>query len=235
MSGKFYAVGIGSGDFEYLTLKAKRVIEQADVIAAPVKKCGEKSTALEIVKKAVDLSEKRIEEVEFLMSGDRDVRLNSRKRAIEKIKMLLSENNDVAMITLGDVTVYSTCVYVNKQIRDMGFDTEMVSGVPSFCAAAADAQISLCEENETLAVIPAIGADVDFGSVIDNFDNIVIMKAGRNMNKIYDCLDERNLLSNAVIASRVGMDGGVTESIRRDGDYGYFTTVIIKKSLGDRK
>ena len=114
----------------------------------------------------------------------------------------------------------------------MGFDTEMVSGVPSFCAAAADAQISLCEENETLAVIPAVGADVDFGSVIDNFD---IMKAGRNMNKIYDCLDERNLLNNTVIASRVGMDGGVMESIKRDGNYGYFTTVIIKKSLGEGK
>ena len=88
MSGKFYAVGAGSGDFEYLTLKAKRIIENADVIAAPVKKCGEKSTALEIVKKAVDLSGKRIEEVEFLMSGDRNARLNSRKRAIEKIKSL---------------------------------------------------------------------------------------------------------------------------------------------------
>ena len=139
------------------------------------------------------------------------------------------------MITLGDVTVYSTCVYVNNGIKDMGFDTEMGSGVPSFCAAAAEAKISLCEENETLAVIPATGADVDFGSVIDNFDNIVIMKAGKNMSKIYDCLSERNLLNNAIIASRVGMDGGVTEKIKRDGDYGYFTTVIIKKSLGEGK
>ena len=40
---KFYSVGVGAGDGSYITLGALRALEQADIIAVPVKKYGEKS------------------------------------------------------------------------------------------------------------------------------------------------------------------------------------------------
>ena len=51
---KFYSVGVGAGDGSYITLGALRALEQADIIAVPVKKYGEKSTALEIIRKEFD-------------------------------------------------------------------------------------------------------------------------------------------------------------------------------------
>ncbi len=201
----FYSVGVGPGDFEYLTLKAKRILEYADVIAVPVKSHGEKSTAFKIAKKAVDMSGKEIVEIEFVMSRDRNVRLASRQNAAWKIAALLDSGKTVAMVTLGDVSFYSTCSYVNKRLANMGYGVEIISGIPSFSAAAAKARLSLCEEDETLAVIPAVTADEDFEKIIDVFDNIVIMKAGKNINKIYNCLEKRGLIDNAVVASGVGM------------------------------
>lgn len=59
MAGKLYGVGIGPGDPKLLTLKAKEVLESADIIAVPVKAPGEESTALSIVQPAVDLTGKR--------------------------------------------------------------------------------------------------------------------------------------------------------------------------------
>ena len=38
MLGKFYAVGVGPGDPELMTLKAVRCIEESDVIAVAVSK-----------------------------------------------------------------------------------------------------------------------------------------------------------------------------------------------------
>ena len=38
---KFYSVGVGAGDGSYITLGALRALEQADIIAVPVKKYGE--------------------------------------------------------------------------------------------------------------------------------------------------------------------------------------------------
>lgn len=227
MSGKFYSVGVGAGDFEYLTLKAKHVIESADIIAVPVKAYGEPSTAFEIVRKAVNIDGKEIVEAEFLMSRNKDVCLASRKRAAQKIASLLDAENTVAMITLGDVSFYSTCSYVNQELKSAGYDIEIISGIPSFCAAAAKAKISLCEENETLAVIPAAASNLD--SIIDSFDNVVIMKAGKSIGVIYDCLEKRGLTENAVVTSRVGMDNELIEPIQYGKEYGYFTTVIIKK------
>ena len=58
MKGKLYGIGVGPGDPELLTLKAKRILEAADVIAVPVKEAGEKSTALEIIRPVVCLDHK---------------------------------------------------------------------------------------------------------------------------------------------------------------------------------
>ena len=59
--GKLYGVGVGPGDKELVTLKAIRILNESDVIMAPVMKNGEK-TALNIVeehikgKKVIDCS-----------------------------------------------------------------------------------------------------------------------------------------------------------------------------------
>ena len=46
--GILYGVGVGPGDPELLTLKAQRILREADVIAVPDKGAGEK-TALTII------------------------------------------------------------------------------------------------------------------------------------------------------------------------------------------
>ncbi|MEG1578335.1 MAG: SAM-dependent methyltransferase, partial [Oscillospiraceae bacterium] len=47
--GRLYGIGVGPGDPELLTLKAVRLLGEADIIAVPDKGTGEK-TALNIVK-----------------------------------------------------------------------------------------------------------------------------------------------------------------------------------------
>ncbi len=59
MKGKLYGIGVGPGDPELLTLKAKRLIEECDIVAVPVKKEGEDSVALNIAKGAVKILRKR--------------------------------------------------------------------------------------------------------------------------------------------------------------------------------
>ena len=46
-------------------------------------------------------------------------------------------------MTLGDVTVYSTYGYVHKKLLALGYESVLINGVPSFCAAAAKLGISL--------------------------------------------------------------------------------------------
>lgn len=129
---KFYSVGVGAGDGSYITLGALRALEQADIIAVPVKKYGEKSTALEIIRKEFDTDKKEISELEFRMSGDTKIREESRRNSAEKIISALKDGKDVAMITLGDVSVYSTCTYVHNAVKNAGFELEIIPGITSF-------------------------------------------------------------------------------------------------------
>lgn len=59
MKGKLYGIGVGPGDPELLTLKAKRLIEECDIVAVPVKKEGEDSVALNIAKVLLRFLRKR--------------------------------------------------------------------------------------------------------------------------------------------------------------------------------
>ena len=102
---KFYSVGVGAGDGSYITLGALRALEKEDIIAVPVKKSGEKSTALEIIRKEFDTDKKEILELEFPMSSDDKTRQPSRCAAAEKIISALDNGKNIAMITLGDVSV----------------------------------------------------------------------------------------------------------------------------------
>lgn len=51
--------------------------------------------------------------------------------------------------------MYSTYIYIHKRICDLGYDTEIVSGIASFCAVSARLNTGLVEKAEPLHVIPA--------------------------------------------------------------------------------
>ena len=85
MKGKLYGIGVGPGDPELLTLKAKRILDEADIIAVPVKEAGEESTALEIIRPVVELEHKHLLEVIFRMAKDKEERKKCRAAACEQL------------------------------------------------------------------------------------------------------------------------------------------------------
>ncbi len=66
------------------------------------------------------------------MSRDTKIREESRRNSAEKIISALKDGKDVAMITLGDVSVYSTCTYVHNAVKNAGFELEIIPGITSF-------------------------------------------------------------------------------------------------------
>lgn len=229
MAGKLYGIGVGPGDPGLLTLKAKAALDSAKVIAYPVKEKGEESTALNIIKPVVDLSGKQIIEVVFKMDRDKQKREQCRKKAADELAGYLSEGKDIAMITLGDVSIYSTYTYVNQMVKAMGYETEIIPGIPSFCSGAALAEVSLAEGNEGLGVISSLKGKDSLNSALDLFDNLVVMKAGSSIESIGEVLSERGLLENALVMSNVGMADEYIGPLDIKRQYGYFTTLIIKK------
>ena len=182
--------------------------------------CGKSVTSLSLMH-LVQSPPGKIVDGEILMDG-RDL-LKLSKSEMEHVN-----GKDVAMITLGDVSVYSTCTYVHNAVKNAGFELEIIPGITSFCAAADKAQISLCEGNESVAIIPSLKSNL-LEKYIADFDTVVIMKSGNDTDVISDILKKYGLENNAIVSSCIGMENEVIEKIQKGKSYGYFTTVIVRK------
>lgn len=231
MKGKLYGIGVGPGDPELMTLKAKRLIEECDIVAVPVKKEGEESVALNIARGAAKVPEEKVRRVLFTMNKDKEKREACRQAAAETIMGYLNEGQSVAMPVLGDVGIYSTYSYVHKRLIKAGYEVEMISGIPSFCAGASKANISIVEGNEGFGVIPSLKGIDQVEKAMEVFDNLVIMKVGSHVKEVYDILKAKGKEDHAIIISNVGMEGEYVGPLLPDREYGYFTTMIIKSEM----
>ncbi len=222
---KLYGVGVGPGDPELLTRKAVRILREADVIAAPDIGNGS-GTALHIVREFVE--GKPVLPCVTPMVRDRAALDEAHDKIAGQLCALLCEGKNVAFITLGDPTVYSTYLYIHRRVLARGYEAELVPGVPSFCAAAALLNGSLCEGSEQLLIVPASHKGVD--SCLAQDANLVFMKAGRELPALRASLAEHGLLENASLVVNCGMDGERVYRHLADApeEAGYFAVVIVK-------
>ena len=153
----FYAVGVGPGDPMWMTREACAVLEACPVIAAPQTASGE-MLALSIAQGAVELGGKTVLPLSFAMSRDAAVRAAGYAHAADAIAPELDAGRDVAMVNLGDVSIYATAYYVLDELRRRGYDTRMVPGVASFSAVAAALGRSLTEMELPLPEALKLGA-----------------------------------------------------------------------------
>lgn len=225
-NGTFYAVGVGPGDPELLTRKACRILSGCPVIAAPRTASGE-MLALEIARDAVDLTGKEILPLEFAMARQISARKAGYRKAAEQIAAVLESGRDVAMVNLGDVSIYATAYYVLDVVRSMGFRTEMVPGVPSFCAVAAALGRSLTEPEAPLHIYPAGKTDLD--TALAQPGTKVLMKSGSTMAATAQALERQGLAGKSAMVADCGLP---TEQVFQTMEdlpekISYFATVIV--------
>lgn len=223
MSGILFGVSVGAGDPELMTLGAVRTIERCRIIAVPRTK-GESSLALSIAEQAVDMSGKEILYFDFPMTRNRNEWKQSHISAADIICERLANNEDTAMLCLGDISVYSTFSYVADIAKQRGYACEWKAGVTSFCVAASVCGIPLVSGNEPLIVIPA--AAENFDELMAQDGTKVIMKPRIITDRLRSALSGKSFYA-------VSDCGLPDEQIYTDIDDvpekgSYFTVFIVK-------
>ena len=137
--GKLYGVGVGPGDPELITLKAIKTLQACPVVACPVTGSGQ-MLALDVARAAVDLSGKTVVPFAISMTKDDDQRAAEYQAAAETVAEHLAVGRDVAVINLGDLSIFATFPYLARIVADMGYEYEMQPAVNSFAAAACAAE-----------------------------------------------------------------------------------------------
>ena len=231
LTGTFYGVSIGPGDPELLTFQAVRLIRQCPVLAAPQTASGQ-MLALDIARRALgaELDGKTILPLHFAMSRDSEVLKASHAAAADAVRAHLDAGRDVALLNLGDVSIYATYGYLEEILTAQGYAAVRIAGVPSFCAAAARLGQSLTGGMEQPLTI-APGRHVE--QVLAAPGAKVLMKTGRRLPKTLDALRERGLLANSAMVCNCGLPDEAVFPALTDydpaQDAGYFATILVKE------
>lgn len=226
MAGILYGVGVGPGDPELMTLKAVRLIQENEVIVFPGP-VAQETVAYQIAVQAVpELANKTLVAVEMPMTHDQQEMTRNHDKAADTLESYLKAGQNVVFLTLGDPTIYSTCLYVQKRMMERGYKTQLVSGITSFCAAAARTNTPLVEWNEQLHILPAVHR---LDSCLELSGNYILMKSGKKMNQVKEILADSN--RDIVMVENCGMEN---EHIYRSveeipDDAGYYSLIIAKE------
>ncbi|MEO5968529.1 MAG: precorrin-2 C(20)-methyltransferase [Bdellovibrionia bacterium] len=231
--GKLYGVGVGPGATDLLTLRAVNILNTVDVIAIPKSSDHVRPFAWRICSPVVQENPKQ-EKIflMFPMTKDSTILIPAWDHAFGEIGKRLEQGLNVAFITQGDPSVYSSWGYLldESQARWPGIQVEIVPAVSSITAIPAILRTPLADGQERFCVLPATYGIEDLPKLIQDFDTIILTKVGRMIPQLVDILKKLELLHTATYVSYGTTDQEHVvkdlETIKND-KCDYFSTVMI--------
>ena len=205
--GKFYGVGVGPGNPQFLTLRAVQVLQEVEIVAIPISRNDRESVAWDIARTHCRPNVELLE-LEMPMTADKIVLTQAWQTAAEAVLTELRAGKSIAFITLGDPSLYSTYSYLLNHLRPhLPVELiETVPGITAMSAAAARLNIPLAVGDEPLVVLP--GTE-DVEKFLD-LPNLVVLKVSRRLPHLLTAIQQAQ--KEAILCTRVGQ---TKEEIRR--------------------
>jgi precorrin-2/cobalt-factor-2 C20-methyltransferase len=204
--GKLIGASLGPGDPDLITRRAWAALQSGARWLYPVKKAEESSYALSIVERGGIPVPADAVELVFPMTRDADILAKAWARAAVQTVELLGEGRDLVFLVEGDASTFATFGHLARVVRERvpQVEVETIPGVSSFAAAAAASGVTLAEEDETFAIIPAnYGVEV-IDHLLDEFDTLALLKVKPMVDEVVELLEQRDLLATSVFIEKVG-------------------------------
>jgi precorrin-2 C20-methyltransferase/precorrin-3B C17-methyltransferase len=230
--GRLFGVGIGPGDPELLTLKARRVIEAAAVVAYPTARHG-RSVSRRIA--APYLGEQIEVALTFPVTTEETASPEAYDRALrdfydaaaEQLAEHLDAGRDVAVLCEGDPFFYGSYMYLHERLAHR-YETEVVPGVTSFSAAAAAAGTPLAKRDDVLTVLPGTLAPDVLATSLRGVDAAVILKLGRTFENVREAAEQAGVAERGVYVERASAPEQRVAALRAvDGEVPYMSLVLV--------
>jgi precorrin-2 C20-methyltransferase/precorrin-3B C17-methyltransferase len=205
--GTLWGVGLGPGDPELVTVKAARVIAEADVVAYHSARHG-RSIARGIAEPYLrpgQIEEHLVYPVTTESTdhpgGYRGAIEDFYRESADRIAAHLDAGRTVALLAEGDPLFYSSYMHMHTRLTQR-FDAVIVPGVTSVSAASAATGTPLVQGDEVLTILPGtLPADELRRRLIDT-DAAVVLKLGRSYPAVREALSSAGRLDETFYVER---------------------------------
>jgi precorrin-2/cobalt-factor-2 C20-methyltransferase len=234
MNGKLVGVGVGPGDPELITLKAVRVLEQADVVAH-FTKAAHSGNAWTI---AARYFKAGVRELSLVFPVTTELPKDEARYcdiirafydgAARDLAAHLDEGRLVAVICEGDPLFYGSYMHLHVRLAPR-FRTEIVAGVSGMSGCWSAAGTPIAQGDDVFSVIPGTLAQDELERRLAEADAAVVIKLGRNLPKVRRALEQAGRLDRAVYVERGTMTGerAIPLAAKPDDCAPYFAVVLV--------
>ena len=232
MTGRFIGLGVGPGDPELITLKAARLMREADLVAYIANTWGV-SQARGIAATVLQDAPAGQRELPVLMpmSEKREQANQVYDEAAQTIGEALDAGKLVVFLCEGDPLFFGPFTYLLIRL-EANYNCEVVPGISSVNAAAAALQLPLTVLSESFAVISGRHSEAHLVDVLNTHDSVVIMKAGRARPRILGALATTGRTADAQYLEYIGRDNELIErdiSALDDEAGPYFSLFVVTR------
>jgi precorrin-2 C20-methyltransferase / precorrin-3B C17-methyltransferase len=223
--GRLFGVGVGPGDPELMTIKARNAIEAADVIAYPGAEHG-RSVARRIAAPYLRGDQIEVPLQYPVTTGETD-HPGGYEGAISQfydecaaeLAVYLDEGREVVVLCEGDPVLYGSYMYLHDRLSGR-YAAEVIPGVTSFSAAAAAAGTPLVRRDDVLTILPGTLPTDVLAARLRTSEAAVVMKLGRTFPSVRAAAERAGVLERAIYVERASSDqerivplGDVTEKV----------------------
>ncbi len=242
VSGTLFGVGLGPGDPELVTVKAARVIGEADVVAYHSARHG-RSIARRIAEPYLQpgqIEEHLVYPVTTETTdhpgGYAGAMEDFYREAAERIAAHLDAGRDVALLAEGDPLFYSSYMHMHSRLTER-FNAVIIPGVTSVSAASAAIATPLVTGDEVLSILPGTMPVRELARRLEDADAAVVIKLGRTYPQVREALSMSGRLDEAFYVERASTDAQrVLPAAEVDADgVPYFSLAIVPGGGGQRK
>ncbi len=232
ITGTLYGIGVGPGDPELIPLKSVRILQEVDVIFTAASSKNEYSLAVTIAQPHLPETTD-IKTLPFPMTKDPGITQQAWEENTGAIIAELEAGRDVAFLTLGDPLTYSTYGYILRNIQKLAphLTAITIPGITSFQAAAARLNRPLVEGEESLLLTSGAFGGHQLRRLTEKLENVIFLKAYRNVRDITAALEEADMLENSVAISKCSReDEKIVENVMDlcDQKPDYWTLILAK-------
>jgi precorrin-2/cobalt-factor-2 C20-methyltransferase len=195
MSGKVYGVALGPGDPELITIKALKCLQKVEKIYFPATQTpkGNQDSFSLVILKQLELEESNLVPVNVPMSKDRSHAEKAYAELYLKVEEDVAEGKQVAVVSEGDISFFSTFSYLLEDFQKNEIDFEMIPGVPAFILGGSAGQLPLVTQKDKLLVAPDLENEEELKSLLDQNQTVVLMKISKVRDWIKQFIENSKL------------------------------------------
>ena len=241
-TGTLFAIGLGPGDPELITLKALRALQSAGAIAY-FAKAGNKSNAHAIAAAHLRADVPQLPLL-YPVTTELDHKSVAYKHAIcdffDQSAATLARELDlgvtVAVICEGDPLFYGSYMHLHERLAPR-YPTQVIAGVTGMSGCWSSVGAPIAQGDDVFTVLPGTLAEDELARRIGDTDAAVIMKVGRNLPSVRDAVTRAGLLDRAWYVERATMSEEVVLPLAEaDGRQApYFSMVVIPSATAPNR